>query len=71
MHPVIYYSKKNSREDERYHSYDLEVLAAVKVIKKFKVYLIGRHFTIVTDYKAFEKTVAKHELCDRIHRWAM
>ena len=71
MHPVIYYSKKNSREEERYSSYELEVLAAVKAIKKFKVYLMGRHFTIVTDCKAFEQTMQKEELCDRIHRWAM
>ena len=69
MHPVIFYSKKNSRDEEKYSSFELEVMAAVKAMEKFRVYLRGHHFTLVTDCKAFAQTMEKPDLCARIHRW--
>jgi len=38
---------------EKYSSYELEVLAIVNVMKKWRVYLLGEQFSVVTDCIAF------------------
>ncbi|GFW11131.1 transposon Tf2-9 polyprotein [Trichonephila clavipes] len=57
--------------EEKYDSYELEVLAIINALKKFRVYLLGQHFKIVTDCSAFQKTMQKKELITRIARWAL
>ncbi|GFX64750.1 retrovirus-related Pol polyprotein from transposon 17.6 [Trichonephila clavipes] len=59
LHPVYYMSKKTNTAEEKYDSYELEVLAIIKALKKFRVYLLGQHFKIVTDCSAFQKTMQK------------
>lgn len=39
-HPVSYFSRKTSPEEAKYHSYELESLAIVCALEKFRVYLI-------------------------------
>ncbi|GFV03808.1 transposon Tf2-9 polyprotein [Trichonephila clavipes] len=70
LHPVYYMSKKTNTAKEKYDSYELEVLAIINALKKFRVYLLGQHFKIVTDCSAFQKTMQKKELITRIARWA-
>ncbi|GFV23385.1 hypothetical protein TNCV_4780971 [Trichonephila clavipes] len=64
-------SKKTNTAEEKYDSYKLEVLAIINALKKFRVYLLGQHFKIVTDCSAFQKTMQKKELTTRIARWAL
>ncbi|GFX39857.1 retrovirus-related Pol polyprotein from transposon 17.6 [Trichonephila clavipes] len=71
LHPVYYMSKKTNTAEEKYDSYELEVLAIMNALKKFRVYLLGQHFKIVTDCSAFQKTMQKKELITRIARWAL
>lgn len=71
FHPVYYWSEKTSEHEEKCDSYTLEVLAVVRAIKKFHVYLIGKHFTIITDCEAFKKTMAKKEIIPKVARWVM
>lgn len=71
MHPVYYASGKTSPAEAKYDSYKLEVLAVVKALKKFRVYLIGISFTIITDCKAFTQTIKKKDLCAQVARWAL
>ncbi|GFW29645.1 retrovirus-related Pol polyprotein from transposon 17.6 [Trichonephila clavipes] len=71
LHPVYYMSKKTNTAEEKYDSYELEVLAIINALKKFRVYLLGQHFKIVTDCSAFQKTMQKKELITRIARWAL
>ncbi|GFS64714.1 transposon Tf2-11 polyprotein [Trichonephila clavipes] len=71
LHPVYYMSKKANTAEEKYDSYELEVLAIINALKKFRVYLLGQHFKIVTDCSAFQKTMQKMELITRIARWAL
>ncbi|GFW31340.1 transposon Tf2-11 polyprotein [Trichonephila clavipes] len=71
LHPVYYMSKKTNTAEEKYDSYELEVLAIINSLKKFRVYLLGQHFKIVTDCSAFQKTMQKKELITRIARWAL
>ncbi|GFW57464.1 retrovirus-related Pol polyprotein from transposon 17.6 [Trichonephila clavipes] len=71
LHPVYYMSKKTNTAEEKYDSYELEVLAIINALKKFRVYLLGQHFKIVTDCSAFQKTMQKKDLITRIARWAL
>ncbi|GFS39187.1 transposon Tf2-9 polyprotein [Trichonephila inaurata madagascariensis] len=71
LHPVYYMSKKTNTAEEKYDSYELEVLAIINALKKFRVYLLGQHFKIVTDCSAFQKTMYKKDLITRIARWAL
>lgn len=71
FHPVYYFSKKCTPCQERYCSYELEVLAIVAALKKFRVYLLGLHFKIITDCAAFKGTMERKELTSRIAGWAM
>ncbi|GFU37460.1 transposon Tf2-6 polyprotein [Trichonephila clavipes] len=71
LHPVYYMSKKTNTAEEKYDSYELEVLAIINALKKFRVYLLGQHFKIVTDCSAFQKTMQKKELITRIAKWAL
>jgi len=69
IHPVYYCSGKTTAyPEERYTSYELEILAIVKVLKKFRVYLLSILFKIVTDCRAFMDTMNKKDLCVRVAR---
>lgn len=71
MHPVYYASGKTTPTEQKYISYELEVLAIVKALKKFRVYLLHTPFKIVTDCRAFTLTMSKKDLCLRVARWAL
>ncbi|GBM30606.1 Retrovirus-related Pol polyprotein from transposon 17.6 [Araneus ventricosus] len=70
-HPIYYMSKETCPAEENYDIYELEVLAIIIALKKFRVYLLGQHFKIVTDCAAFQKTMHKKDLITRIARWAL
>ena len=69
-HPV-YMSRKTTPVEQAYHSYEMEGLAIVRALAKFRVYLYGMHFKIVTDCKTFEQTLKKKDLAPRVARWAL
>lgn len=71
FHPIYYSSGKTSPAERRYTSYELEVLAIVKALVKFRVYLLGVRFNIITDCRAFTLTMSKKDLCVRVARWAL
>ncbi|GFW71921.1 retrovirus-related Pol polyprotein from transposon 17.6 [Trichonephila clavipes] len=71
LHLVYYMSKKTNIAEEKYSSYELEVLAIVAALKKLRVYLLEQKVKIVTDCSAFQKTMGKKDLVTRIARWAM
>ena len=61
--PVYYASRKTTPAEESYPSYELEVLAIVKSLRKFRVYLLGIPFKIMADFQAFTMTMNKKDLC--------
>lgn len=67
--PVAYYSRQTSPEERDFHSFELETLAVVCSLKKFRVYLLGQNFKIVTDCNALRSTFSKRDLIPRIARW--
>lgn len=71
LHPVYYMSKKTSDAEKKYCSYELEVLAIIQALKKFRVYLLGKHLKIFTDCHAFKMTMNNRDLSTRIARWVL
>ncbi|GFV64516.1 transposon Tf2-6 polyprotein [Trichonephila clavipes] len=71
LHPVQYMSQKTTPAEEKYSSYELEVLAVVNALKKFRTYLLGNHFKIIKDCSAFQKTMDKKDLVTRVARWTL
>ncbi|GFW54589.1 transposon Tf2-11 polyprotein [Trichonephila clavipes] len=64
-------SKKTSIQEEKLCSYELEVLAVIGALKKFRNYLLGRKFRIQMDCAAFAKTLDKKELTPKMARWSI
>lgn len=69
LKPVAYFSRQTTPEEHHLHSYELETLAIVCSLKKFRVYLLGLHFKVVTDCHALRTTLTKRDLVPRIARW--
>jgi len=65
LHPVCYMSRKISDTERKYSSYELEALAVIEALKKFRVYLLGKTFKIVTDCAAFQQTMRKKDAAHR------
>lgn len=71
LHPVCYMSRKTTDAEKNYSSYELEALAVIHAVKKFRVYLLGTQFLLVTDCKALTQTLEKKDILPRVARWAM
>jgi len=69
--PVAYYSQTTNQAETRYHSFELEMLAIVRAVERFHLYLYGLNFTIVTDCNALVYAVNKANLNPRIARWTL
>lgn len=67
--PVYYYSRQTTDEKKKYHSFELELLAIIASLQKFRYYLLGRHFTIITDCDAVRRAMVKQDVIPRIARW--
>jgi len=54
FHPVYYMSRKTSDTEKKLHSYELEVLAIINALKKFRKFTSKEiKFKIITDCDAF------------------
>jgi hypothetical protein len=69
LRPVAYFSKQTTKDEEFLHSYELETLAVVLSLKKFRTFLIGILFKVFTDCNALRTTLTKRDLIPRIARW--
>lgn len=69
LRPVAYYSRQTTPEEQNYASYDLETLAVVSALQKFRVYLVGIKFKIVTDCNSLRATFQKRDMMPRVARW--
>ena len=71
LHPVEYFSRKTTSTEQKYTSYELEVLSVIEALKKWRVYLMGLKFKIVTDFNAFTMTLKKKDMPVKVARWAL
>jgi hypothetical protein len=54
---------------QKCHSYELETLAVVESLKKFRSYLLEIQFTVITDCNALKATSLKKQIIPRIAKW--
>lgn len=69
LKPVFFYSRHCTATEQNCPSYELEVLAIVTACERFRVYLIGRHFRIVTDCAAVTTMRLRTPLQPKVARW--
>lgn len=69
--PIHYYSRQTSDDEKKYHSFELELLAIVASLEKFRLYLLGTKFKIVTDCNSVRYALTKQEIVPRIARWVL
>ena len=69
--PIAFYSRKLLPREVRYSTTEKECLAIVNALKHFSVYLLGRHFTIVTDHGALKFLSSMRNTNGRLTRWAL
>ena len=74
--PLEYISRTLSPAERRYAQIDREALAIIWAVKRFHIYLYGRHFSLVTDHKALTFIFGSNKCipemsASRITRWAI
>lgn len=69
MNPVCYFSRQTSASEKKFHSYELEALAVVESLEKFRIYVLGKEFCVVTDCSALQTASTKRDMSSRIARW--
>jgi len=69
--PIAYMSKKLNRSQRNYSTTELECLAEVLAIKRFRMYSEGHEFTVVTDHASLRWLMTQQDLQGRLARWAL
>jgi len=69
--PIAYFSKATSDAEINYHSFELEMLAIVKAVERFHMYLQGIAFKIYTNCNSVILAMKKININPRIARWSM
>jgi len=69
LKPILYYSRATFKPEKNYHSYELQALAVVESLERFKYYICGKKIKVITDCNALKTSMEKRELIPRIARW--
>lgn len=70
-HPIAYMSKKLNAAQRNYSVTELECLAAVLSLKKFRAYVEGMPFKVVTDHASLKWLMTQKDLAGRLARWSL
>lgn len=68
---VAFASRMNSRAESSFSSYEGEVSAVVYAVQRFRYYLWGQHFKLITDCKAMQWLTTTAKLRSKIARWSL
>jgi transposase InsO family protein len=69
LHPVAYESRQLTKEEKNYPVHELELLAFVHSLKKWRHYLDASPFTVYTDNRSLETIKTNKNLSKRQIRW--
>ena len=67
-HPIAYYSRKLLPREEHFSTVEKECLAIKLGVDAFRVYLLGRFFTIQTDHRCLDRMKGDNA---RLTRWSL
>lgn len=70
-HAICFFSKKLNSSQRNYSVTELECLAAVLAVEKFRPYIELHNFTIITDHIALKWLMSQKDLCGRLARWSL
>ena len=70
--PVNFYSQALSSSQRNYSTYERELFAVVKACEAFRVFLLGREFTLRTDHRALCGLFSSSlQTSNRVVKWVM
>lgn len=69
--PIAFMSKKLNQAQRNYSVTEQECLAAMLSIKKFRAYVEGHEFTVITDHASLKWLMSQTDLSTRLARWAL
>lgn len=69
--PLSYHSQKLNACQKNYSVTEKECLAAVSAVKKFRPYVEGMDFTIITDHSSLKWLMNMKDLSGRLARWSL
>ncbi|GBP16026.1 Retrovirus-related Pol polyprotein from transposon 297 [Eumeta japonica] len=69
--PISFVSQKLNRAQRNYTVTELECLAAVVCVKRFRPYIEGSHFRIITDHSSLKWLMTQKDLSGRLARWSL
>ena len=67
---VAFSSRTFNEAEQRYSTIERECLALVNALKKFRQFLIGKHFTVYCDHKPLEWLSEQRNVA-KLSRWAL
>lgn len=70
-HPIYFFSKKLNPAQRKYTVTELECLAAVLSVKKFRPFIEGQEFKILTDHSSLKWLMSQRDLGGRLARWSL
>lgn len=70
-HPIAFMSQKLNAAQRNYSITELECLAAVLSVKRFRAYVEGHPFTIITDHSSLKWLMSQRDLAGRLARWSL
>jgi len=69
--PIAFLSQKLNKAQKNYCTTELECLAALISVKKFRPYIEGHPFTIITDHASLKWLMSQKDLSGRLARWSL
>jgi hypothetical protein len=69
--PIVFASRTFNKAERNYSTTDREMAAIVWAVKQFRPYVLGRHFSIVTDHKPLKWVFNVKDPSSRLLRWRL